>query len=76
MSSRRITIEVDEATASAYERATPDERRRIDFILLLEARRALKPASGNLDDVMDGMSRQAQASGLTPGILQQILDER
>ena len=74
MSSRRITIEVDEATASAYEGATPDERRRIDFILLLEARRALNPASGNLDDVMDGMSRQAQASGLTPEILQQILD--
>ena len=76
MSSRQIIIEVDEATASAYERTTPDERRRIDFILLLEARRALKPASGTLDDLMDGMSRQAQASGLTPEILQQILDER
>jgi len=76
MSSRRITIEVDEATGEAYEHASPDERRRIGFLLLLESRRALKPASGNLDDVMDGMSRQAQASGLTPEILEQILDER
>jgi len=60
----------------AYEHARPDERRRIGFLLLLEVWRALKPASGNLDDVMDGMSRQAQASGLTPEILKQILDER
>lgn len=32
MSSRRITIEVDEATGEAYERASPDERRRIDVM--------------------------------------------
>ncbi len=76
MSSRRITIEVDEATGDAHERAAPDVRRRLDFLLLLEARRALKPATRNLDEVMDEMSREAQGRGLTPEILQQILDGR
>lgn len=50
------------------------ERRRADLIANLGLDKVL-PRSRSLEEVMDELARQAEESGLTPEILQSILDE-
>ena len=76
MGASTITIEVPQDVAEAYEKATPATRRVVEFQLQAKARDALKLPRRSLEEIMDDMSREAQERGLTPDILQAILDER
>jgi len=42
----------------------------------VELIRALGLPKGSLEEIMDSASREAESNGLTPEILQQILNER
>jgi hypothetical protein len=75
MSVESITIQVDTEAARAYRTKSTEERRKIDLLLELRLMDALRP-SASLEQIMDEMSRNAQERGLTPEILQEILDER
>ena len=75
MATAPITIEVDAAAAEAYRAASAERRRKLDLLLNLRLQDALCDA-GSLQEVMREASRQARANGLTPEILQGILDER
>jgi hypothetical protein len=52
-----------------------EERRKLDVLLSLRLREATRPGV-SLKEFMREISRKAQERGLTPEILQAILDER
>lgn len=70
-----ITIQVDPAAALAYRSVSELERRKLDLLLSLRLREVTQPGA-SLEEVMNEISRNAQERGLTPEILQTILDER
>jgi hypothetical protein len=76
MSSKTITIEVPDEIANAYEKATAEDRKKIDLLLRLRVRDVLQRPKRTLLEVMDEMGREAAERGLTPEILDDILNER
>lgn len=69
-----ITINVPLEAAQAFKMALPEERKKLEALLslrLLEATRT----TDSLPTVMRDISRKAQERGLTPEILQSLLDE-
>ncbi len=69
-----ITLEVDERAAQAYRATPPEDRRKLERLLSLRLTEYLQnPAS--LEDIMRRMSWEAARNGLTPEILQDILDD-
>jgi nickel-dependent lactate racemase len=75
METKAITIHVSPEAASAYETAPAEQQRKLDALLslkLAEVTRAKRP----LEVIMSEMSRKAQERGLTPEILESILNEQ
>ena len=67
-----ISIQVSPEAAQAFLKASEEDRRKLELLIslrLLEVARTRKP----LEDVMREISRSAQARGLTPDILDDIL---
>jgi hypothetical protein len=74
METKTITIRVDAEVAQAYESASEEERRKLDVLLNIK----LRQVTGNkrpLEEIMDEISDKAQNRGLTPEILDSILNE-
>ena len=72
----QITISVDADLAEIYYSASESERRKLDLIINLRLRNVVNQGQGRpLLEIMDDISRKAQQRGLTPEILQSILDE-
>lgn len=69
-----ITIEVDEAAAKAFAAASPEEQRKLQLLLSLSLQELTASPSRTLQ-VMDDISREAEAKGLTPEILETLLSE-
>jgi hypothetical protein len=72
MATEKITIEVDAATARLYEAASEQERRKIDALLDLKLNEVVT-STRPLEEVMRELSEKAQARGLTPEILKELL---
>ena len=75
METKPITIRVSPGAASGYEKATAEQQRKLDALLSLklsEVMRAKRP----LEIIMSEMSRKAQERGLTPEILESIVNEQ
>lgn len=68
-----INIPVDNETAKIYEKAPQADKKKMQILMSLWLREFEKP-SVSLDDLMDDISRKAQARGLTPDILESILN--
>ena len=76
----QITISVDADLAEFYYSAPDSERRKLDLIINLRLRNFVNQGQRQgqgrpLLEIMDDISRKAQQRGLTPEILQSILDE-
>jgi hypothetical protein len=74
MKTKTITIRVSPEAASTYETATAEQQRKLDALLslkLTEVARATRP----LEEIMSEISRKAQERGLTPEMLESILNE-
>ena len=72
----QITISVDADLAEIYRSASESERRKLDLLINIRLRNILESKSRRpLQEIMDDISRKAQKRGLTPEILQSILDE-
>jgi hypothetical protein len=69
-----ITIHVDAEAARAFNQASPEERRKLELLLNLRLLDVTKPGV-SLRETMREISARAQERGLTPEILQDILDE-
>jgi hypothetical protein len=74
MATQTITIHVSPEAARVNNTATAEQQRKLEALLslkLTEVARATRP----LEDIMSEMSRNAQARGLTPEILESLLNE-
>jgi hypothetical protein len=72
---QEITIRVTPDAAATYLGVSEEERRKLDAFPSLRLTEAVQ-SNRPLRDVIREMSREAQAKGLTPEILQEILDGR
>ena len=68
-----ITIRVDPEAAKIYRSASAQDRLKLDLLLSLQLHGGLEKRR-SLEEVMDELSRQAKANGMTPETLQAILD--
>lgn len=74
MATQTITIRVSPEAARVHNTATAEQQRKLEALLslkLTEVARTTRP----LEDIMSEMSRNAQARGLTPEILESLLNE-
>lgn len=73
MTTANITIPLDSQTARIYTGASAEDKRKLRLLLSLWLREfAVSPRP--LKVIMDEISEKAQARGLTPDILESILD--
>ena len=70
----RITVSVDADVADAYRAVSDEDRRKLDLLVNLRLREATH-SERTLRDVMRDISDSAQRRGLTPELLQSILNE-
>jgi hypothetical protein len=70
----QITVSVDREVAEAYRCASEDERRKLDILVSMRLREATRSAQ-SLEEVAREINKNSQQRGLTPEILQSILEE-
>ena len=75
MAVEQIVVTVDADVASAYRSVPEAERRKLDLLVSLHLREATRSAQP-LKEISREVSQKAQQRGLTPDILQGILDEQ
>lgn len=74
MTTQTITIRVSPEAARVYNAASAEQQRKLEALLslkLTEVARTTRP----LEEIMSEMSRKAQTRGLTPEILESLLNE-
>jgi hypothetical protein len=74
MQTEKLTIHVDAKAAQAYRAASEQDRRKLDLLLSLRLHDVIE-TDGSLQEWMQDISRKAQQRGLTPEIMEAILDE-
>lgn len=74
METDQITIRVDKEVAEAYRAASVEERRKIESLLNLRLRSATR-SQVSIKTYMDEISRRVEERGLTPEILESLLNE-
>ena len=75
MSTEITSIQVEPDIADAYNSASQEDKRKIQLLMGLWLREISSRPDVSLTEVMDMISERAQARGLTPEILESILDE-
>ncbi len=75
MDTKMIQIRVSSEAAHAYEIATEAEQRKLDALLSLKLSDVAR-TKRSLEEVMSDISRKAQERGMTPEILESIINER
>jgi hypothetical protein len=73
MTLQEITIRVTPDAAATYLAASGEDRLKLDALLSLRLSEAAR-RNRSLQDVIREASQEAQANGLTPEILQEILN--
>ena len=76
MTTATISIQVDAESARAFESASPDERRKLQLLLNLRLKELTMGPGRPLREIMHEISAQAEARGLTPEILEKLLNEQ
>ncbi len=69
---KTIAIQIDEDIAQEFQSSQPEQQQQIQAWLNQWMRQALKISK--LQNTMDRMSDEAVANGLTPAVLQAIID--
>ena len=73
METEEITIRVNPKIAREYRESSEAERQKINLLISFYLQVA-KNDSRTLEEIMDEMSREAEKNGLTPEILEEILE--
>ena len=74
METQSITIHVSPEAARVYNSATAEQQRKLELLLSLRLTEVAHTARP-LEQIMDEISRKAQARGLTPEALEALLNE-
>ena len=75
METKLITVRVNLEAAHIFETAPEEQRRKIEALLSLKLTQATREKRA-LEEVMDDISQKAQERGLTPEILESMLNEQ
>jgi hypothetical protein len=75
MGTATISIEVDGEAARAFSAATGEERRKLQLLLSLRLRELTQTPARPLAQIMDEIGAVAEAAGLTPERLDQLLED-
>lgn len=75
MVTETITLEIDSEAAQAFNSVSADERRKLQVLLGIWLKEYAKANNISLKETMTGISEKAQSRGLTPEILESILEE-
>jgi hypothetical protein len=75
METKPITVRVNSEAARIFEAAPEEERRKFEALLSLKLTQVTREKK-TLEEIMDDISQKAQERGLTPEILDSILNER
>ncbi len=70
-----ITMQIDTDAAEVYNSANPDEKRKIQILFSAWLKEFTAKDQSSLKQLMDEISENARARGLTPEILEAILSE-
>lgn len=70
-----ITIPVDPDSATAFASAPPAERRKLELLLRLRLKELVTREPRSLQTIMDEIGAEAEAKGLTPDVLEELLRE-
>jgi predicted lipid-binding transport protein (Tim44 family) len=78
MKTKEITIQVEAEAADIYRSSSKEKKHKLDALLSSRLREVTRPRNHgkSLEEIMHEMSRQAQARGLTPQKLDEILNEK
>lgn len=74
METKPITIRVNSEAAHIFETAPEEQRRKFEVLLSLKLTQATREKR-TLEEVMDDISQKAQERGLTPELLESILND-
>ena len=75
MSTEAITLEIDAEAAQAFKSVSAAEREKLQVLLGIWLKEYAKADAASLKETMDELSRKAASRGLTPEILESILEE-
>jgi hypothetical protein len=75
MTTATISIPVDPDAARVFTQASPEEQRKLALLLSLRLRELTLEPVRPLKEIMDEIGAQAEARGLTPEILQELLHD-
>jgi hypothetical protein len=75
MSTEITSIQVEREIADAYNSASQQDQKKIQLLMGLWLRELSTQPNMSLNEVMDMISDRARARGLTPEILESILNE-
>ena len=77
MATAALTIQVSEESARAFAQVSPEDQRKIQLLLDLRLRDlTISPLPRkSLQAVMDEIGKNAAARGLTPAILESLLND-
>ena len=73
--SKEITLKVSGKVAQAYQEATEKEKEYMNTLVNLFLEQEMKEEIDSLGTLMDEISKKAVSRGLTPEILESILNE-
>jgi hypothetical protein len=74
METKPITIRVNAETARIFETVPEEQRRKLEVLLSLKLSEATRQKR-TLEEVMSDINRKAQSRGLTPEILDSIVND-
>jgi hypothetical protein len=75
MSTETITLEVDSEAAQVFRAASAEEREKLRVLLGIWLKEYAMADTASLKGAMTEISQNAQSRGLTPEILESILEE-
>ena len=73
MPAETITIPLDPEAAKIYKAAPAEDKKKMQALLSLWLRDLAMREPSTLKEIMDDLSRKAQARGLTPEVLESLL---
>jgi hypothetical protein len=75
MATETITIQLDSEAARVFKAARPEDQKKMEALLSLWLKEIATTENLSLKEEMDDIGRTAQERGLTPEILETILNE-
>lgn len=70
-----ITINVNDEVAKKFTEASAEQRQKYELMFDLQLQGVMAGPKRSLEEIMRSMSRKAKANGLTPEILESILND-